>query len=771
MSFLNPTLALAALACVCTPIIIHLLFRRKRRPIEWGAMRFVLEAFRRHRRRLRLEQILLLLARTLAVLLLALAVGRPMFAGNTPLEARKPRDLLLVIDNSLASQSRTQFSNELALSKQAAARLLDELDPVRGDRAALIALGSPAERIVTPPTGEVAAVQNAIEQLQPSDAAADLAGAAGLVREFAGKDSRRETTVALLSAFRAGTIDIAHDGARAPDAPDTARDAAPAAQPESPINLLATPPTTEPADNLSIVNVEPLRSILIRAGDGPETQQARATLRRAGPSVEKAAVATLRLRTATARSTSDDQHWASTTVRFSPWQESVTVLAPVGISKPSEGDAPGAALWIEGRIDEDAIQPDNMFRRPWKSREQVRVAIIAPPSDTAASSGPESFSAADWISLALTPTGATRGVGLENENEPVRVARIAPERLSPIDLAGIDAAFVARPEMLGAAAWPVLAEFARRGGLLVVSPAPLPGAQLWTDPFTKAAGLSWAFSRESETPKAPLLLSIANADQALLSALGAELPELIKPVSASRLLGVELKGDGSSLISFDSQHPLLIAARPGGSTKGLVAAFLVSPELAWTNLPAMPLMVPLIQELVRQGVGLASGANCFVAGVALEAPDELRAIEPPGSGAVDPIARRSGLWRRVDSRGTTRELVAVNSDPQAGSTLTQTREQLAPYLGKWLRSRDFVWIEPGGSARPGAKGVLTQSRRSPPIDLPLLIAGLALLVLDLALSRWFSHATVTDRHDAGAASASVPPGFGADEPATREAAA
>ncbi|MFN9969518.1 MAG: BatA domain-containing protein, partial [Phycisphaerae bacterium] len=60
MSFLNPTLALIALGCVAAPVVIHLLFRRRTRPLEWGAMRFVLEAFRRQRKRMRLEQFLIL---------------------------------------------------------------------------------------------------------------------------------------------------------------------------------------------------------------------------------------------------------------------------------------------------------------------------------------------------------------------------------------------------------------------------------------------------------------------------------------------------------------------------------------------------------------------------------------------------------------------------------------------------------------------------------------------------------------------------------------
>ena len=63
------------------PIIIHLIFRQRYRRIDWAAMDFLLAAIRRTRRRLRLENLLLLILRVLAVILMVLAVAVPMFSG------------------------------------------------------------------------------------------------------------------------------------------------------------------------------------------------------------------------------------------------------------------------------------------------------------------------------------------------------------------------------------------------------------------------------------------------------------------------------------------------------------------------------------------------------------------------------------------------------------------------------------------------------------------------------------------------------------------
>ena len=76
MSFLNLAL-LGGLAAIAIPIIIHLLNRRTAKVLDWGAMQFLLESVESRKKRIQLEEALLLAARCLLVGLLALAVARP----------------------------------------------------------------------------------------------------------------------------------------------------------------------------------------------------------------------------------------------------------------------------------------------------------------------------------------------------------------------------------------------------------------------------------------------------------------------------------------------------------------------------------------------------------------------------------------------------------------------------------------------------------------------------------------------------------------------
>ena len=732
MSFLNPTLALIALGCVAAPVVIHLLFRRRTRPLEWGAMRFVLEAFRRQRKRMRLEQFLILAARTLAVLLLALAVGRPMFAGESVLQSRTPRDLVLVIDNSLTSQARAGETAELDTNKKEALRLLESLDTARGDRAAVITLGGPAEKLAAPLTTELAGVRRAVEAIEPTDSAADLTGGLAAARDLLGRDASRQSALALFSALRRGSVDAAKaaDVAESTLRPD----------------LLVSAPATQPLDNIAVVGVEPLRSVLLREAGAPETQQARITLARHGPGVNAAATINLRVAAVQASET-DAPAWATTAVRFSPGQESASVLAPIGFPK-SDAKKQLTPLWIEARVDDDAISSDNVFRKPWKSRETVRVVLAAPSTDSLGGGGsPMSYTAADWITLALSPRTGGVASALESENETITITSADPTRLSPADLLSADSVFITRPDLLPSDAWGTLADFARKGGLVVVTAPTATGIMHeWPEPLAKSFGLAWTAARE--TTAAPTARPIRAGPTesrdfaALLAGLSAELEELAKPVVVARWLSAEVRGDAARLLTLDDASPLLLAARPDNSPRGLLVVLLTAPELESTSLPAMPLMVPLFQEIVRQGVGLASGSSTLLAGASVADPSELRRITPAGNAAMGDAARGASMWRRVDARGITRELVAVNADAAASATDVQSQDQIGVSLKAAAQASSVTFLKPSAEGVAAPRDALPVNNRTPPIDLPLLIAGLVLLVLDALLSRWFSHATV-----------------------------
>src|SRR5437867_13087135 len=110
----HPWLFIAGLIAVLLPILIHLLNRRKFRVVDWAAMEFLLDADKQNRRRIRLENLLLLVLRCLAVLLIGLLLARPFLptSATAGLIETASYERIILLDDSLSMQAR--LGNESA---------------------------------------------------------------------------------------------------------------------------------------------------------------------------------------------------------------------------------------------------------------------------------------------------------------------------------------------------------------------------------------------------------------------------------------------------------------------------------------------------------------------------------------------------------------------------------------------------------------------------------------------------------------------------------
>lgn len=127
-SFVAASFAIAGLIAAAGPLIIHLLNRRRYRVVHWAAMNFLREALQRNRRILTLRDLLLLLLRTAAVLLVGLALARPFFASrDQAYDGSKPLHAVLVIDNSLSMGFESIEGTLLEQARQRARGFIDQL--------------------------------------------------------------------------------------------------------------------------------------------------------------------------------------------------------------------------------------------------------------------------------------------------------------------------------------------------------------------------------------------------------------------------------------------------------------------------------------------------------------------------------------------------------------------------------------------------------------------------------------------------------------------
>src|SRR5678810_231148 len=100
--FVTGGFVLAGALAMSIPIIIHILNRRRVKTVTWAAMEFLLRATKKNRRRLRCEQWLLLATRCAVVLLLGMALARPLGCENPTMALMGGRSgvSVFVIDNS-----------------------------------------------------------------------------------------------------------------------------------------------------------------------------------------------------------------------------------------------------------------------------------------------------------------------------------------------------------------------------------------------------------------------------------------------------------------------------------------------------------------------------------------------------------------------------------------------------------------------------------------------------------------------------------------------
>src|SRR5437762_13324420 len=104
MTFIAP-IFLSFLALASVPIIIHLLNRRRFQLIEWAPMKYLKLTIKTNRRRMRIEQLLLLLVRTLVIMILFIALARPALSKNRLagwLASRSRTSRVIVIDDSMS---------------------------------------------------------------------------------------------------------------------------------------------------------------------------------------------------------------------------------------------------------------------------------------------------------------------------------------------------------------------------------------------------------------------------------------------------------------------------------------------------------------------------------------------------------------------------------------------------------------------------------------------------------------------------------------------
>ncbi|MEM8947461.1 MAG: BatA domain-containing protein [Planctomycetota bacterium] len=167
------------LAAAALPWLIHRIYRKQHHTTSWAAVELLLAAMNSRSRRVHMQQWLLLAVRTMILVCVVLAAAEPGLRGWTiDSEATSRTHRVIVIDRSFSMGCARDGVSRWDRAKAQARQWIENAN---GDPITLIAWGHQAESVLGRPTFDASVVLSALEDLQLSDATADIRTAARAV--------------------------------------------------------------------------------------------------------------------------------------------------------------------------------------------------------------------------------------------------------------------------------------------------------------------------------------------------------------------------------------------------------------------------------------------------------------------------------------------------------------------------------------------------------------------------------------------------------------
>jgi hypothetical protein len=559
---------LFGLAAAAIPLVLHLLTLRRLRTIEFSTLEFLKELQRSRIRRLRIRQWLLLLLRTLLVMLLVLAFGRPTLQGTLPEAwgAAARTTALILLDDSYSMTVVDDRGERARQAREAAEGIIRSLR--EGDEVNVLPFSSsqpmPLTAMHAVALDEAKHVRSSAVR-RPLDAALQTAGeilstARSANRElFVVSDLQRT----LLERSTAGPIATLQDPA---------------------IHCFVVPIGNEAVTNTSLTSMR-FGSTLVDLGSPFSVKAVLA---------ERSEIA--------ASGTTVSLFFGTDRV-----DQRALQLNPGAVADVSLAGVPNASGWLTGRlvVEGDDVEFDNSRSFVIRIRQEWSVLLVGNEADVR------------YLRLALQVRSDSAGARL-------RLDAVSPERLSESRWVGYDAYIVA----VGHASmdrWAArLRSLAERGAGVVLLPGA--GANAWGS-IGETFGLGNA---PAETAGSGSFIAFRSADldhpifdgMFEPSDLRARDSRRIPTPEIQRSLPMRVPPKGVAVVTLSTGQPFLVEMPVG---QGRVVAFATAADAAWSDLPTQGLFVPLLHRSLAVAAGAQEIRPVVVTGSSVDLP------VPPGA--------------------------------------------------------------------------------------------------------------------------------------------
>jgi hypothetical protein len=583
ITFVAP--ALAGLAAVAMPVLIHIAHRRLYQRQPWGAMRFLQQLASRRQRRLSIEDRLLLALRMALLACVALALARPQVvlraAGLGDVIARHGRTAAVLLIDDSASTAAPRAEPAIGAMKQLALAYLDTLQT--GDEVSLVPLSRLAEP-QTDPIYDLAAARAEVQRLQPTAFASDMPALIEAGLERLSRHLNPEVELVLVSDGRADGF-AAEASARWERLRSRLRGgerAVPGTRTRPHLILLGPRPTAT-ATNLSVAALRVERTLVPPGRPVP----IRATVALEGPRGISGVLARLLVNgRAVAEKPLDLAAGETRELAFThAFPEPGSYLIEVA---------------VEGARDDLAADDRRAIAVEVESRLPVLLVEGKPGTGLDGSLG--------LLEAALSPNDA--------QSSLFAPLRCGVSGLNEEALTRVRVAVLGNVPALDAPAVSALERFVASGGGLLVAAGegtdPDVANRIWWrggDGFLPAR---LAPPLAPTTPQRPRPAAIAHPALAAFTDAGSEAWD---EVTVSRYHPLDtLPSEAGRLLQLEDGSPLLIERERG---RGRVALLATGLDGAWSDLPYRPAFVPLARSLVSWLGGAVLPGRTVVAGESL----------------------------------------------------------------------------------------------------------------------------------------------------------
>ncbi len=557
----------AAAGAVALPFVVHWLTRPRPRRFPLSTLRFVREAVEQRKAQHRLRDFLILAARTAAILLLGVAMARPLWSDRPLVDANSPGDTarVVLVDTS---QSMAAVSHGTAAFERARAKASDYLVFRPGLHANLLLAGAEPSSLFDGLSTNFQAMHDELAHSAPRPQRLNLVAALSRAGEIlAGTASTVRRELVVVSDFQRKSWESADFSAVPADTQIELESVAPA---ESPANIAVLRVSTPE----QVVQGRPGRLEVEVGNYSPASRKVSVQVEFDGDSGSN--------------SGSDTDSATYHLSGVCEANKTTTLSQDVMFAHP--GWRAGHARLLDN---DDALPADDVRSFAMEVRPAPRYALVS--RETSARSDTSSF----YLERALAPLAA-RQAETHHTDDATMLARFDPAQIDDQGVSASDLIVLDHPGKLSDAALHRLWGLMERGrGILYFAAEAVDALNLKQLVSDSGGGLQLPVEfmpASANRPRHDLFLSEVRRDESPFAVFGDTLQKAIEPLRFSGGLAsrkLDAAPPDELLASFNDRSAALVLSQ---TSAGSMAVF--NADLRGSNLIGSGAFVPMLSELV-----------------------------------------------------------------------------------------------------------------------------------------------------------------------------